>query len=303
MPRDGRFINSNQDETLQVTNCSFTLDDVHAWYQKSVHVQGVSESVFRDCSFCEGAAGVGFVGIGTAKVVNCLFVGQSTFSVGCTNGTDIFFSKCLFTDVNKAFYIYGDATNVTMRNTRIFDVEDASIKFDSIGSLSVQDCILDKGSNWTIYQSWPCTKSGDLPHLDMTNNDWGTTCADSIEAWIEVCDYIVDYAPSSGNRSLPRMLSGRREGHVQRGAVAVSHDVGRQGDFEFYGGLVVQNPERLAHGRIWGRLGQAARTSFRARQYSQQLVSAQRIYAIIHSLYDIYPSDWSRPCEWCMSRH
>ena len=34
----------------------------------------------------------------------------------------------------------------------------------------------------------------------MTNNDWGTTCTDSIEAWIEVCDYVVDYVPFVGQQ-------------------------------------------------------------------------------------------------------
>ena len=228
MPRNGYFIYSSQDDILNVSDCTFELDPVHPWYQTAVHVQSVTTAFFNDCSFLNGSTGAAFVGVANASAVGCLFGDQLNHGIACTDGTNLTIGDSVFTGTNQAFYIYGFSTDVTMRNTKIFDVVDASIKLDSIGALSVQDCILDRGQQWTIYQSWPCTKSGDLPHLDMTNNDWGTTCADSIEAWIEVCDYIVDYVPLRRATGLVRECClGRREGHVQGWTVAVNREVSR----------------------------------------------------------------------------
>ena len=52
----------------------------------------------------------------------------------------------------------------------------------------------------------------DLPHFDLTNNDWGTTEVDSIEAWISTCEYVIDYVPFVG---MPVTVEGNSMGSVK----------------------------------------------------------------------------------------
>ena len=88
-----------------------------------------------------------------------------------------------------------------MERVSILDATVASLNFDSMNSLVVHESLLARGAQYTILQNYPCDERSQgegLPHLDLTNNDWGTSSADSIASWIRTCDYIVDYVPFIG---------------------------------------------------------------------------------------------------------
>ena len=78
-------------------------------------------------------------------------------------------------------------------------VEIASLAFDRFSSFSVQECVLARGSEGTVWDyGGPPSDKRNL-FVDMTNNDWGTTERDTIEAMINVRPTtVVNYIPYIG---------------------------------------------------------------------------------------------------------
>ena len=200
MPRDGAMVHSHSDSSLLVQDCRFRLDDVHQWNQKAMHVQNCLNASIENCSFIDGAFGMQLLGVPVAEVENCSLTGQSDRAIVCMGG-NFSISDCIMENLEYGVFVSSPHSNISMHGTSMFDVAQASFLFDTIGEVTVNDCILAKGATCTVWQ-FLCAKDDELPHLDFTNNDWGTSCADSIAAWISVCDYVVDYVPFQG-QSVP----------------------------------------------------------------------------------------------------
>lgn len=205
MPRDYAELTTVGMQSAQIVNCQFQLASEHQWRQEAVHLESTSNAMVTGCTFRGGDVGLGLYGMGPTRVSDCAFSDQTSsdrqFPMGVyISGSSLTMDHCVFDTQTNAIY----ATNfpdLEISNIQILDASEASLNFDSFTSLSMHDCILAHGSRYTVWQMFPCdiTKSSaDLMHLDMTNNDWGTSNADSIASWIRTCEYVVDYVPFIG---------------------------------------------------------------------------------------------------------
>ncbi|MGD9546563.1 MAG: right-handed parallel beta-helix repeat-containing protein [Candidatus Krumholzibacteriia bacterium] len=185
----------------EVSGCTFVLDENSDGLQNAVQFDYTTEVIIRDCDFYEGKYGLRIIGTpdNVATVNNCRFVGQSI------RGLDVErmsanVQGCTFDRQASAVFTYRSTTGLDLRNCLFTDVDVCSIHIDSIGWMNVQNCILAHGPQFTVWQPSTCEDilTPDLPHLNMTDNDWGTTDADTIASWIHTCDYIVDYIPYIG---------------------------------------------------------------------------------------------------------
>lgn len=205
MPRNYQLMLAMLCDDVVVEHCQFALADSHYWIQTAVQLQSVSAATLTDCAFVGGDGGLSLIGVGAAVVDRCHFHNQTAADPNrLGRGIEIAGSPanvigCYFDMQTNALRI-ASSPNVTVSQTVIEDVTDASIQFDDVNVLNVHDCVLARGAQYTIWQRSPCgAKSGtDIPHLDMTSNDWGTSSADSIAAWIRTCTYVVDYVPFVG---------------------------------------------------------------------------------------------------------
>jgi len=80
------------------------------------------------------------------------------------------------------------------------DVSDVAIEVADADNLTISNSYLAHGSQYTIRQQYSCPKGSGkgLPVFDLTNNDWGTTSADSIASWIHLCFYDATFIPYVG---------------------------------------------------------------------------------------------------------
>lgn len=200
MARDGRLLYSSANTALVVSDCLFWLDPVHPWAQTAVQVQGTASARFESSEFVNGAHGLNVVGGGSIAILACTFGAHRYESVNCASCPSMEITGSGFAGSGYALAIgQGQSSTVSMDSSVVEDAVNGSIAFSSIGILRVANCVLDRGARYVVDQYVFCDKSAaDLPHLDFRNNDWGTTVADSIEAWIHTCDYVVDYVPFVG---------------------------------------------------------------------------------------------------------
>lgn len=204
MPRNDMELMTVGLQSVQVANCQFNLASEHQWRQQAVHLQSTSSAVVTGCTFRGGDGGLRLIGVESSRVANCVFSdqtssdGQNPMGV-MVSGSSMSMTDCVFDTQTNAIFA-SNFPDVEITHTQILDASVASLQFDSMNSLSIHDSILAHGAQYTVWQSYPCdAKSGaDLPHLDMTNNDWGTSNADSIASWIRTCEYVVDYRPFIG---------------------------------------------------------------------------------------------------------
>ncbi|MBU2500889.1 right-handed parallel beta-helix repeat-containing protein [bacterium] len=185
----------------EVSGCEFILEKNGDGLQTAVQFDFTPEVVFRDCNFYDGKYGLRIIGSSDhfATVWNCCFIGQSLRGLNVEK-MSANVQDCSFKQQASAVFTYRSTTGLDLRNCLFTDVDVCSIHIDSVGWMNVQNCILAHGPQFTVWQPSTCEDilTPDLPHLNMTNNDWGTTDADTIASWIHTCDYIVDYIPYIG---------------------------------------------------------------------------------------------------------
>ncbi len=201
MPRDGGFVFSDGNPLVIIKNSTFKLDDEHFWLQRAVKLQRTFGEI-SDCKFQEGNIGLG-LSAGSSVIINrCSFVGQELRGLSADGGSSFEMADCRFENQATAFFLSGIG-ETTINRTEISEVSEAVFTIDSGGgSFLIHDSILAHGPQYTVFQFSPCDKdSVELQHIDMTNNDWGTTSADSIESWISTCTFIVDYEPFVGQET------------------------------------------------------------------------------------------------------
>ncbi len=195
---NGKMLYSSGNSELLVNNCSFLLDPEYVFNQVAVHIQGTVTSSFVTSQFIGGAHGLRTPGAGSIVVDGCFFDQQDVEGIGAAS-VNLAITNCLFSNQGYAISLQGVYSSVEIHDTEIFEVSLGSIRFEGFTNLIVNNCVLDNGPEYTIDQYSFCEKGGnDLPHADLRYNDWGTSEADSIESWIHVCDYIIDYVPFVG---------------------------------------------------------------------------------------------------------
>lgn len=205
MPRNYRHLTALGMQSVRVSNCQFNLAAENIWRQKAVHVEATSAADFSGCAFEGGDSGMALVGVGLTRIDNCVFNdqtstdGQNPMGVEVVGGT-VIMSNCIFDAQTNAIFA-SESPDIEITNTRILSTSETSLNFETFSSLKVHDCVLAHGPRYTVWQEFPCDSkvaAVSLPHLDMINNDWGTSNADSIAAWIRTCEYVVDYVPFMG---------------------------------------------------------------------------------------------------------
>ncbi|RLC30888.1 MAG: hypothetical protein DRH37_04335 [Deltaproteobacteria bacterium] len=196
----GLLLYSSANLALTVQDCLFALDPANPLAQTAVQVQGTASILFETSEFTKGAHGLNVVGGGATVIQGCTFTAHKYESVRCGSCSEMGIAGCSFLGSGYALAInQGQLSAVSMTNSAIEDVVDGSVALSSVRDLRVSNCILDRGRQYVVDQYSFCDKTASgLPHLDFRNNDWGTTDADSIEAWIHTCDYVVDYVPFVG---------------------------------------------------------------------------------------------------------
>jgi Right handed beta helix region len=194
----GTGVTSNSGDEAYISNCIFNINPPWNSVEKAVNLQGVPNTVVQGCEFEGGKIGVGYVRSNFATLTNCSFNGQWKYGISCYQTEQAEISNCILS--NQGIGIYTNTASIHVDQTTFTDVTGTSIGFYDHDELTVNNCILAHGPEYTIRQYRFCDKSEtkNLPHLDFTNNDWGTTDPDTIASWIKVCDYIVDYIPFLG---------------------------------------------------------------------------------------------------------
>ncbi len=197
------------------------------------HVGGSASDIqiVTGCEFKFGSIGVVFQ-YGNPKIENCTF-SQTRTGIRFDGGTG-HVKNCIFSDVDFGVrdYSYGNGT-IEVKGSVFSNIGEACFQYRSFTDGFIKDCILEKGSQYVVSYRPYSTKSdpgldlSDLPrldpakrpqidlpappeidpslteehHFDMTNNYWGTSDPDSIQAWIEDGEdhpgspYFVDWFP------------------------------------------------------------------------------------------------------------
>jgi hypothetical protein len=200
MTRHGTHVVCWSQYRLEITGCTFVLDDIPTGAQSHIALEGVQDGLIENCQFSDGVAGIGLSSGARATIRNCVFDGQNNGAVNASLGSHLNVDDSIFRNQRAAMYSLVLDNVVTISRCLIEDVEDCSFKFGYIGSLTVNNCDLARGREGVVVieeRFDPCT-----PHvLDMSNNYWGTDNSDSIQAWIfdandsdRAC-YLIDYEP------------------------------------------------------------------------------------------------------------
>lgn len=206
-PRDLMQILATNLTTVLLDDCEFNLDTVNIWHQTGVHLEGDRAATVTDCSFRGGFTGLGFYGVDSGLVSNCAFSSQIAGLPGYANGLHVGYSAvrlsdCVFDTQVNAMRIW-DGAEFHATRAQVLDASVSSLNLSSpLGPVTVNESLLAHGARYTVWEVYPCAQksapAAALPRLDLTGNDWGTSSADSIAAWIRTCSYVVDFLPFVG---------------------------------------------------------------------------------------------------------
>jgi hypothetical protein len=197
----GRLLYTAGCMSTSIDGCTFTLVGDEFWSRQEVQITGAQTVRVANAEFSGGGHGLEIIG-STSEVHDCTF-NSHRYDGLIINGADADVRDCAFADVGYAVLLSGLEADIAINNIVVSGVSYGTIGFDGVGSLAVNNSILDRGEHGVVKQTIGCDETvSDLPRLDMTNNDWGTTEVDRIAAWIHVCDYAVDFIPFVG-QSVP----------------------------------------------------------------------------------------------------
>lgn len=199
--RNGQHLVGWAHDSLRVSNCTFSHVPDGVWAQSSVGIAGVHDATFEDCRFAGGSGGLGVSSGTTAIVRRCQFDNMYT-GIYSGSACNLTVEDCTLTGQGLALRLGSDWT---VRRTVITDVSYISLWITELGRGVMNDCHLAKGPRFVAsngYEPREATKT--LVHYDLTNNSWGTTDPDSIQAWIwdanddPEAGYIIDWRPYVG---------------------------------------------------------------------------------------------------------
>ena len=202
-PRDGTFISAWDHRNLTITDCSFLLLEFFPWGQGSINLTSVEYANIRNCDFTNGRYAIVVAYCEQTDISDCRFYNQDNVAFGPGIASRITLENSQFFNVGTVASTGSGDNHISMRQSIINDVKSRSFHVMYVGSLDVQDCNLDHGSEGAVVvaDTYGCTTP---THLDFRNNYWGTDNPDSIQAWIrdyndsdQAC-YIIDYEPFRG---------------------------------------------------------------------------------------------------------
>jgi len=199
---DGRFIYTQSVDLVRIAQCTFTGTPHASRTQVLIQFDVTLDVEVSDCDFLDGGFGLSATGgTGSAfRVINSRFVGQSAPGMHVGPGSLASIEGCTFSQQKDAIVVAGSSTDMTITNCDILDVSHLAIWVDSARSLTISNSYLAHGPQYTIQEPFYCSKdvSRKLPMFDLTNNNWDTTDADSIAAWINMCHYDATFIPYIG---------------------------------------------------------------------------------------------------------
>ncbi|PIV80563.1 hypothetical protein COW53_08980 [bacterium CG17_big_fil_post_rev_8_21_14_2_50_64_8] len=185
---------------LKLDNCRFALSG----RQVHVQVQGTPRAEILNCEFVGGFGGGNIVQGGRAAIHNNQFSDQDGFgiAVGSTGGCVASVRDCEFSGQYVAFRQDGGNSVWEVESTTVTDVQVGTLAFGSLNGGYIRDSILAKGERYVVLDYLGLKSSATEPiHFDMTDNWWGTTDPDSIQALIfdynddPASGYIIDWQP------------------------------------------------------------------------------------------------------------
>jgi len=202
MALDGYHLLFYNSGNVEVSKCDFIMERNPFWVKVAIKSQGTISGLVEDCTFYDGKYGLSLVVQSSFQINRCRFVGQEMVGLAADGGSTFEMQDCRFEDQAIAFYFW-NLGEALIERTVITDVREAAFRFnEGGGNFTVRESVLARGPQYTVAQYFPCyTGEEEFAHIDMRNNDWGTTDPDSIEAWISTCSFIVDYEPFEGQET------------------------------------------------------------------------------------------------------
>jgi len=195
----GYFVFATSCGTVNIDGCTFSDLDGSLYRGYGASIQQALVSNVTNCDFVGGDFGLHYAGgVNGGSVRNCNFVGQSMWGLGFS-GIDLKVDGCTFSQQRIAIdQWYG--TYLVITNTEILDVSEIGIRIGPGGDLKIANSYLAHGPQYAIADTPYCSDKGAslLPVLDLRNNNWGTTNADSIASWIGLCNYDTIFIPFIG---------------------------------------------------------------------------------------------------------
>jgi len=198
----GILLYTNSADNVIVRRCTFTQADELDGPTGLAQFDGTLDVTIDACVFVGGTLGVTFYGAegSIGRLANCSIAGQTLNGLG-VNGQTVDVVSCEFEGQSRAVYAFSPYWPLNITDTVFRNVTNYTFGIDYVGELNVHGCVLAHGPEYTFFQLECLNKAdGELGHLDLAGNDWGTTDADSIASWIYSCDYIVDYIPFIGQQ-------------------------------------------------------------------------------------------------------
>jgi hypothetical protein len=201
-------------EDVEINNCVFQMPTEHAAYPRHFVFYGDNNLVVTGCqfktepslelqtnnfvnmspalvsignsSFEGGSIGVWSVGAQTS-VISCSFNSLTSFGVG-SEGSDIIVTDCLFSDVAVGIAETDVSGHLEIERCEFRNISTVTYYTTLSSSGFFHDCLLDKGERYVVDIPFDVVNQekvqDEVAHFDMTNNWWGTTDPDSIQAWI-----------------------------------------------------------------------------------------------------------------------
>ncbi len=187
MARNGNYVLSYYQNYLQLDNCSGIVDPANPWPQVHLHLQSTQTANINHCNFQNGFGGLTVAGVSHAVASDCVFNQQDGYGVGLeASGLPIAtLTGCTFSGQFLAFRQDTGFGRWEIEGTTVTDVTLATLGFGNLGGGYIRDSILAKGERYVVMDFLGLKNGSELDmRFDMTDNWWGTTNPDSIQAWI-----------------------------------------------------------------------------------------------------------------------
>jgi pectin methylesterase-like acyl-CoA thioesterase len=177
---------------LFVTRCQFN--------GRGVGFVGVANAVVEDCTFVGGVTAINYQQGSQGTVRDCVMTGYQNYGLVSLSGAQVHFDNCSFSGGGCGLWVRDQNARAT-GNTNTFSGHSYTTIRMSHGHLELHESLILNGGGWSVL----CEGDSMAPyHIDLTSNDWGTTDADQIAAWIwdrtddPTISCTVDYIPFQG---------------------------------------------------------------------------------------------------------
>jgi hypothetical protein len=188
---------------IELRASDFEISTLHAYSWGHVHSQQISELLVQACEFRGGAIGINAtLGSGVVDISGCDLSMQHNAGIihGMPYGT-VRIRDTTMSGQYKALRSSGLGARWEVDSLNIEDVFECSLMFAQLGGGYVRNSHLARGARYAVMDVGTLSAASAV-HFDMTNNWWGTTDPDSIQAWIfdgndqpERPYYFIDWMP------------------------------------------------------------------------------------------------------------